>query len=205
MDNSIDIYKELNHIVTSEQMALAFEDETEKAKQVAEHKVWLNIIRRERPRTSHKYKVAIYIRYFNQTTHEDYLEYHKKMFADTMAKCKKWEFVGFYVDEGQTAPNMENAPEWSRLLTDCFDGNVDLIITQKISNVSRKPYEVAFCARLLARQDHPIGIYFISEDIFTLASYYQEDIKDTFFLPSPDWQILPDDEEITMIGDENNG
>ena len=33
MDNSIDIYKELNHIVTSEQMALAFEDETEKAKQ----------------------------------------------------------------------------------------------------------------------------------------------------------------------------
>ena len=71
--------------------------------------------------------------------------------------------------------------------------------------MSRKPYEVAFCARILARQDHPIGIYFISEDIFTLASYYQEDIKDTFFLPSPDWQILPNDEEITMIGDENNG
>ena len=38
-----------------------------------------------------------------------------------------------------------------------------------------------------------IGIYFISEDIYTLASYYQEDLKDPFFLPVPDWQLLPDD------------
>ena len=78
---------------------------------------------------------------------------------------------------------MENAPELRRLLDDCFSGKVDLIITQKVSNVSRKPEEVTFVSRILATQKHPIGIYFISEDIFTLATYYLDDMKDTGFLP----------------------
>jgi len=90
---------------------------------------------------------------------------------------------------------MENAPEWSRLLTDAMEGKVDLIITQKVSNVSKKIHEVTFCSRILAKQKHPIGIYFISEDIFTLASYYQNDNKDSFFLPYPGWELLPDSEE----------
>ena len=49
------------------------------------------------------------------------------------------------------------------------------------------------CSRLLAAQDPPIGIYFISEDIFTLASYYREELRDPFFLPEPGWKLLPDD------------
>lgn len=38
-----------------------------------------------------------------------------------------------------------------------------------------------------------MGIYFISEDIFTLASYYQPDLRDTGLLPEG-WQTLPADE-----------
>ena len=127
---------------------------------------------------------------FNQTRYENYLEHHKKQFLDTINLCPNWELTGFYIDEGSVAPNMESAPEWSRLLTDAMDGKFNLILTQKVGNVSRKPYEVAFCSRILAQQKPPIGIYFISEDIFTLASYYQEDMKDTFFLPCADWKLL---------------
>lgn len=203
MENGINIYDKFTEIAATNQMSLLFENESEKAKQIAEHKVWLNNIRRERPSPGKRHKVGIYIRYFNQTKYKDYLDYHKKQFEDTIALCPNWELVDFYVDEGSTAPNMENAADWSRLLNDCFDGKVDLIITQKVSNVSRKSYEVSLCARLLARQKQPIGIYFISEDIFTLASYYQEDIKDTFFLPSENWQILPDEPEELLIGDHN--
>ena len=89
---------------------------------------------------------------------------------------------------------LESAPAWSRLLEDAMNGKVNLIITQKVSNVSKKIQEVTICARLLAAQNPPIGIYFISEDIFTLASYYQNDLRDTFFLPGPDWKLLPDEE-----------
>jgi len=78
-------------------------------------------------------------------------------------------------------------------LDDCMKNKVDLILTQKISNVSRQPFELTFCARMLAAHEPPIGIYFISEDIFTLASYYLEDLKDPYFFPTSDWLPLPDD------------
>lgn len=137
---------------------------------------------------------GVYIRYFNQTRYEDYLSAHKKQFLDTLALCPNWKFVGFYVDEGSTAPNMENAPEWSRLLQDCYEEKVNLIITQKASNISKKLSELSFCTRLLAALPKPVGVYFVSEDIYTLASYYQEDLHDPYFLPDPGWKILPDDE-----------
>ena len=82
-----------------------------------------------------------------------------------------------------------------RLIDDCKEGKVDLIITQKISNVSSDPMEIAFCARLLAAQEHPVGIYFISEEVFTLSSYYLEDLLDTEFFP-PDWKAIEDRKEI---------
>ena len=159
---------------------------------LAEHRAWLKSIKHERQLPKHPFHVAVYIRYFNQTRYENYLFAHKKQFLDTLALCPKWDFVGFYVDEGSTAPNMETAPEWSRLLQDCYDGKVDLVITQKASNISKKLSELAFCTRLLAALPHPVGIYFISEDIYTLASYYQEDLHDHVFFPSPDWKVLPE-------------
>jgi hypothetical protein len=171
-----------------------FEKENEQQTQLAEHRAWLKTIKHERPLPRHHYKVAVYIRYFNQTKYEDYLAFHKQQFTETIGLCPNWEFVGFYVDEGGTAPNMESAEAWSNLLQDCYDGKVDLIITQKASNVSKKLSEITFCSRILAAFEKPVGIYFISEDIYTLASYYQDDLKDPFFLPTPDWQLLPDDD-----------
>ena len=65
--------------------------------------------------------------------------------------------------------------------------------TQKLSNATSDPQEIAFVARILAAQNPPIGIYFISEDIFTLASYYWIDMKDKGILPDG-WKVLPPDE-----------
>ena len=191
----LDIFEKMNAIGAAPQFSMIFGEGTEQARKIAEHKDWLKSIRHERPSTNVPFKIGVYIRYFNQTRHENYLQYHKKQFEDTIALCPKWTLVDFYVDEGSTAPNMESAPAWTQLLDDCLDGKVDLIITQKVSNVSKRPFEVTWCSRLLAAQPHPIGIYFVSEDIFTLASYYQNDLKDPAFFPSPDWKILPDTEE----------
>ena len=193
--DDLEIYNRMQEIVDVPQFSLVFGSNDEMAQKVAAHRSWLRSIRHERPSTETYYKIGIYIRYFNQTKYENYLSYHKKQFRDTVALCPNWELVDFYIDEGANAPNMENAPEWSRLVQDCFDKKVDLIITQKVSNVSRKMPEVTLLARLLAAQKHPVGIYFISEDIFTLASYYQDDLRDPFFLPGPEVGLLPDDND----------
>ena len=193
MPNEIDIINKFQEIANAPQQLSIFGNSSEHAQKVADHKNWFHSIRHEFPNPATPFKVGVYIRYFNQTRYEDYLAFHKQQFIDTINLCPNWTLVDFYIDEGATAPNMESASEWSRLLNDAMEGKVDLIITQKVSNVSKKMHEVTLCARLLAAHTPPIGIYFISEDIFTLASYYQNDLKDTFFLPSPDWKVLPDE------------
>ena len=189
--SEVDIYQKLTEIEEAPRFSMIFGDSSDRSDKISEHRLWLQNIRKEHPLPATPYRVGVYIRYFNQTKYENYLDYHIKNFEDTLALCPKWTLVDFYIDEGATAPNMESAPEWCRLLDDCFDGKVDLIITQKVSNVSKKSQEITFVSRLLASLDKPVGIYFISEDIFTLASYYKADIQDKDFLPEG-FQVLPE-------------
>ncbi|MBQ3257922.1 MAG: recombinase family protein [Oscillospiraceae bacterium] len=189
--SEVDIYQKLTEIEEAPRFSMIFGDSSDRSDKISEHRLWLQSIRKEHPLPATPYRVGVYIRYFNQTKYENYLDYHIKNFEDTLALCPKWTLVDFYIDEGATAPNMESAPEWCRLLDDCFDGKVDLIITQKVSNVSKKSQEITFVSRLLASLDKPVGIYFISEDIFTLASYYKADIQDKEFLPEG-FQVLPE-------------
>lgn len=111
---------------------------------VAQHRQWLKTIRHEVPNPKIPFKVAVYIRFFNQTKYrdEEYLERNKEVFRATLAQYPMWEFVGFYIDNGSTAPYMENSTAWSELLSDCDAGKVDLIVTQKVSNVSRDAQEI---------------------------------------------------------------
>lgn len=169
-------------------------EEEKLRRKIAQHRAWLASFPHECPSPYNHYRIGVYIRYFNQTKYSNYLDYHKQQFIDTIRLCPNWSLVDFYVDDGQTAPNMESAGEWCRLLEDCFAGKVDLIITQKVTNISRKPEDLTLISRLLATMPRPIGIYFISEDIFTLASYYLDDLRDRNFIPSG-WVLLPDDEQ----------
>ena len=129
---------------TSQQISPFARDPWEEAhrRMLARHKLWLESLQHEYPSPYAHYRIGVYIRFFNQTRYENYLLFHKQEFIDTISLCPNWTLVGFYVDEGQTAPYMENAREWSRLLQDCLDGKIDLIITQKVSNVTRDPNEI---------------------------------------------------------------
>ena len=187
----LDVFKKMQELANLP--LLPEQEESAKKRAIAKHKEWLRTLDRETPNIYAHMKVGIYIRYYNQTKYEDYLAYHKRQFRDTVDMCPNWTLVDFYIDEGNNAPNMESSPAWTRLLNDCIEGKIDLILTQKVSNVSKKPEEVAFCSRILAA--HNVGIYFISEDIYTMASYYQEDLHDPFFFPTPDWTPLPDNSD----------
>ena len=169
---------------------------------IRRHRQWLDQFRKEYPLPSHPYRIGVYIRYFNQTKYKNYLYYHKKQFEDTIALCPLWTLMDFYVDTGSTAPNIENAPELCRLLNDCREGKIDLIITQKISNMSRKAWDLALVIRMLTSMG--IGIYFISEDVFTTATYYLLDMYDSEYLV-PGLEPLPDEESQSALpnGDNN--
>lgn len=194
-------YNHTTAITPLHQLGTSILPTSERAIKIAKHSAWLRTIRHESPNPARPFKVAVYIRYFNQTKYADYLELHKLKYDDVLAQYPKWTFVGYYIDVGATAPHMENAPEWSRLLNDCEEGKIDLIITQKVSDVSSDMMELTLLARYFAALPHPIGMYFCSEDIFTLATYYISDESDrNYFFPSSDWELLPDDEHEQQKG-----
>ena len=136
MADELEIINKFYEIARTPQQLNFFCETPEHARKIAEHKTWLNNIRHECPSPANHQKIGVYIRYFNQTRYEDYLAFHKQQYIDTVALCPNWEIIDFYIDEGATAPNMESAPEWCRLLNDALEGKVDLIITQKVSNVT---------------------------------------------------------------------
>lgn len=61
----LDIYQKMTEIASPEAFVLMTGSEW--AQKIADHKAWLGSIRRERPNPADHYKVAVYIRYFNQT------------------------------------------------------------------------------------------------------------------------------------------
>lgn len=60
----------------------------------------------------------------------------------------------------------------------------------------------------VSRRGILLEIYFISEDLFTLASYYQAELREKDFLPDG-WELLPDDEldppVLLQGGDDTHG
>ena len=72
--DSVDIFSRMSQIEATSRMPL----EAERTNKIAAHKEWLKSVVRERPQPNQTYRVAVYIRYFNQTKHENYLEYHVK-------------------------------------------------------------------------------------------------------------------------------
>lgn len=179
--NEIEIFKKLNTITLKSLYPEGIAENETILQKIAEHKNLMRNIQHEYPSPNKEYKIGIYIRYFNQTKYENYIEYHKKQFSDTIALCPKWTLVDFYIDNGNNAPFMVKSPALAQLIQDCEDEKIDLIITQKTTNLSKSISEIMFCSRLLLRLPKPVGIYFISEDIFTLASYFRQDLLDTSF------------------------
>jgi len=94
-----------------------------------------------------------------------------------------WQYVGVYSDEAITGTK-ENRPGLQKLIADCRDGKIDLIITKSISRFARNTVTLLETVRML--KELGVDIYFEEQNIYTmsadgelmltiLASYAQEE------------------------------
>lgn len=93
----IDVFKSLRESVDGELAPIVDEREAARLKLIADHKAWLNKTKKEHPSPYQFFKVGVYIRYFNQTKYENYLDNHKMQFIDLIQSCPNWTLVDFYV------------------------------------------------------------------------------------------------------------
>ncbi len=94
-----------------------------------------------------------------------------------------WEYVGVYADEALTGTK-DNRPEFKRLIADCRENKIDLIITKSISRFARNTVDLLETVRELKLLG--IDVYFEEQNIHSmsndgelmltiLASYAQEE------------------------------
>ena len=79
-----------------------------------------------------------------------------------------WEFVKVYTDEGITGTSTRHREGFNQMVEDALAGKIDLIVTKSVSRFSRNILDCIGEVRKLAALPHPVGVFFETENIYTL-------------------------------------
>lgn len=78
----------------------------------------------------------------------------------------EWAFAGIYADDGISGTNTKKREEFNRMITDCMDGKIDMVITKSISRFARNTLD---CLKYICQlKDRNIPVFFEKENINTL-------------------------------------
>ena len=87
-------------------------------------------------------------------------------FSDYIQKQRGWEYAGVYADKALTGTK-DDRPEFRRLMNDCRNGKVDIIITKAISRFARNTITMLEAVRELKSLN--VDVYFQRENIHSLS------------------------------------
>ena len=87
-----------------------------------------------------------------ELSYETQCAYYKRLIeADPTMKL-----VGVYGDQGGSGLMIKKRPEFQRMMNDCFDGKIDLVLTKSISRFARNLGDCVNCVRLLQNKGIPV-------------------------------------------------
>lgn len=114
-------------------------------------------------------RVAVYARVStddpNQTSS---YELQKNHYEDMVNRRANWILVDIYADEGISGTSLQHRDSFLRMISDCRAGKIDLIVTKSVSRFARNIIDCIGYVRQLKAADPPIGVFFETENIFTL-------------------------------------
>ena len=120
------------------------------------------------PKSSIK-RVAAYARVSTYSDEQlNSLEAQKDYYEKKIKENSSWIFAGIYVDEGITGTSYHHRAEFQRMIEDCKQGKVDMVITKSVSRFARNTVDALKVIREL--KDIGVGVLFERENIWTLDS-----------------------------------
>ena len=116
-----------------------------------------------------KLKVAAYCR-VSTDSEEQASSYEVQVahYTQFIQKNPEWELAGIYADDGITGTNTKKREEFNRMIQDCMDGKIDMIITKSISRFARNTLDCLKYIRELKEKNIPV--FFEKENINTMDS-----------------------------------
>lgn len=101
----------------------------------------------------------------NQTSSYELQVNHYKEYIKEHAG---WQYVDVYADEGISGTSLQHREEFHRLINDCYEGKIDLIVTKSVSRFARNIVDCIKTVRELANSKYHVGVLFETEHIYTL-------------------------------------
>lgn len=76
--------------------------------------------------------------------------------------------MDIYADEGISGTSLQHRDAFIKMIKDCQDGNIDLIVTKTVARFARNILDCIGHVRQLATLHPPVGIFFETGNIYTL-------------------------------------
>ena len=133
-------------------------------------------------------RVAAYCRV--STDDEDQIKSYNSMvkyYTDFIQNNKQWVFAGVYADKAITGTKVDKREDFQRLIQDCMDGKIDMVIAKSLPRFARNTLDTLKYVRML--KERGIAVYFEVEKINTmkdgeflmtiLSSVAQQEVENT--------------------------
>ncbi len=104
------------------------------------------------------------------TDSEEQLESYQsqvKYYTELINNNPEWQFVGVYADEAITGTQTAKRDDFNRMINDCMNGDIDLIIVKSISRFARNTVDTLTYVRAL--KEKGVAVMFEEESINTLT------------------------------------
>ena len=95
----------------------------------------------------------------------------EKYYEQKVANTDNWELVRVYSDKGISGVDIKRRKQFQQMLKDAAKGDFDYILCMSVSRFSRNISQCLDAVNKLrnANKNHPVGVFFETENIFTLS------------------------------------
>ena len=114
-------------------------------------------------------RVAVYARVSTDDPRQtSSYELQKNYYVDAIKRHPNWNLVEIYADEGISGTSLRRRDAFVKMISDCKEGKIDLIVTKSVSRFSRNVLDCIGYVRELKALKPPVAIFFETENIYTL-------------------------------------
>ena len=89
-------------------------------------------------------------------------------YTEYISTHEGWIFVGIYADEGISGTQVKHREQFKKMIEDCKNGLIDLVITKSISRFARNAVDCITTIRDLKALKSPVEIFFEKERLSSL-------------------------------------
>ena len=128
-----------------------------------------NVIQTLRP----KKRVCAYCRVSTDSTkqHTSYVA-QVEYYENYIENREDWEFAGIFADEAKSGTKLKSRDEFQRMIKECENGNIDIIITKSVTRFARNTVDSIEAIRKLKALG--VTVYFEKENINTLSEQSEQ-------------------------------